>query len=75
MRHSTFVASELATAGSVIAKHERISPSSSGFSHCSFCSSVPNIVRISMLPVWGAAQFVASGAMSGLRPVISASGA
>ena len=50
-----------ATHGSVIAKHERISPSSSGRSHCSCCSGVPNWARISMLPVSGAAQFVASG--------------
>ena len=37
----TFVASELATSGSVIAKHERISPASSGFSQRSFCSTLP----------------------------------
>ena len=36
-----FVASEDATLGSVMAKHERISPASSGFSQCSFCSGVP----------------------------------
>ncbi len=35
------VASEEATSGSVIAKHERISPSRSGRSHLSFCSSDP----------------------------------
>ena len=69
-----FVASELATSGSVIANAERISPSSSGRSQRSFCSSVPNCVSTSMLPVSGAAQFTASGA-SRLRPVISASGA
>ena len=68
------VASLLATAGSVMAKHERISPSSSGCSHRSFCSGVPNMVRISMLPVSGAEQFMASGAR-GLPPLISASGA
>ena len=68
------VASELATSGSVMAKPERISPSSSGRSHRSFCSSVPNMVRISMLPVSGAEQLRASGAIA-LRPVISASGA
>ena len=33
-----FVASEEATSGSVIAKHERMSPASSGSSHCRFCS-------------------------------------
>ncbi len=68
------MASELATAGSVMAKQERISPSSSGRSQRSFCSSVPNMVRISMLPVSGAEQLSASGAIR-LRPVISASGA
>jgi len=35
------VASEEATSGSVMAKHERISPSSKGRSHCCFCASVP----------------------------------
>ncbi len=74
MRLSMFVASELATAGSVIAKHERISPASSGSSQSLRCWAVPNSVRISMLPVSGAAQLIASGAMW-LRPVISASGA
>ena len=50
------VASELATSGSVMANAERISPSSSGCSHCSCCSGVPNIVSISMFPVSGAEQ-------------------
>ena len=68
------VASELATAGSVIANAERISPSSSGCSHRSCCSGVPNIVRISMFPVSGAEQLQASGARWD-RPMISASGA
>src|SRR5882724_3964023 len=36
-----FVASDEATSGSVIAKHERISPASSGFNHCCCCSGVP----------------------------------
>jgi hypothetical protein len=40
---SMFVASELATAGSVIEKHDRISPSSKGISHRSVCSGVPNM--------------------------------
>ncbi len=35
------VASDEATAGSVIAKAERILPSSSGSSHRFFCSAVP----------------------------------
>ncbi|MEA2212744.1 MAG: hypothetical protein QOF83_2692 [Solirubrobacteraceae bacterium] len=74
MRVSTLVASELATAGSVMAKQDRISPSSRGCSHSSFCSGVPNMVRISMFPVSGAEQLSASGAIM-LRPVTSASGA
>ena len=74
MRSSMFVASELATSGSVIAKAERISPSSSGRSHCSCCSGEPKSVRTSMLPVSGAEQLQDSGPMW-LRPMISASGA
>ncbi len=74
MRLWRLVASELATQGSVIAKHDRISPFSSGSSHSSCCSAVPNSARISMLPVSGAAQFVASAA-SRLRPISSHSGA
>ena len=35
------VASEEATSGSVIAKQDRISPASNGFSHFSFCSGEP----------------------------------
>src|SRR5205823_12935784 len=38
---SMLVASEEATAGSVMAKHDRISPASKGFNHFSFCSGVP----------------------------------
>src|SRR5260370_31904200 len=41
MLASMLVASDEATAGSVIAKHERISPASKGFSQRSFCSGVP----------------------------------
>src|SRR5580658_9987621 len=37
----TFVASDEATSGSVIEKHDRISPASNGLSHFSFCSAVP----------------------------------
>ena len=40
-RLAMLVASDDATSGSVMAKAERISPASSGSSHCSFCSSVP----------------------------------
>ena len=69
------VASDEATAGSVIEKQERISPSSSGCSHCCFCSSVANIASSSMLPVSGAEQFMASGAIAAERPDSSAIGA
>ena len=68
------MASELATSGSVMAKAERISPSSSGRSQRSCCSGVPNIVSTSMLPVSGAEQLHASEAI-GERPMISARGA
>ena len=67
-------ASELATAGSVIANAERIRHSSSGRSHCSCCSGVPYIARISMFPVSGAEQLSASGPMID-RPASSISGA
>ena len=67
-----FRASLDATSGSVIAKAERIRPSRSGSNQVFFCSSVPNMSRSSMLPVSGAAQLIASGAISGDHPVISA---
>ena len=41
MLHSMLVASDEATAGSVIRNAERISPRNSGSSHCRFCSGVP----------------------------------
>ena len=41
MRVSMLVASDEATAGSVIRKAERISPFISGFSHLRLCSLVP----------------------------------
>ena len=41
IEHWMLVASDEATAGSVIRKAERISPASSGSSHCSFCASLP----------------------------------
>ena len=69
------VASELATAGSVIANAERNSPFISGSSHSFFCSSVPTRWISSMLPVSGAAQLVASGASSRHQPISSAIGA
>ena len=51
------VGSDPETSGSVIEKKERISPSTSGFSQRSFCSSVPKRWRISPLPASGAWQF------------------
>ena len=65
-------ASEEATSGSVMQNADRISPASSGSSHARCCSGVPNMCSTSMLPVSGAAQFMASGASSGERPVNSA---
>jgi hypothetical protein len=69
-----FVASELATSGSVIEKHERISPASSGTSHSCCCDSVPYFARTSMFPVSGALQLKTSGPMR-LCPICSARGA
>mmetsp|Transcript_1612 Transcript_1612/g.6359 ORF Transcript_1612/g.6359 Transcript_1612/m.6359 type:complete len:247 (+) Transcript_1612:1979-2719(+) len=68
------VASLDATAGSVMAKHERILPSSSGLSQRSCCSCVPYRARVSMLPVSGALQLKTSGA-NGHAPMASDSGA
>mmetsp|Transcript_120777 Transcript_120777/g.225793 ORF Transcript_120777/g.225793 Transcript_120777/m.225793 type:complete len:210 (+) Transcript_120777:952-1581(+) len=68
------VASEDATAGSVIAKAERISWLSNGSSHLFFCSGVPYFWSTSMLPVSGAEQFIPTFA-SGYLPSISAIGA
>ncbi len=66
------VASEEATSGSVMAKAERILPSSSGTSHSLLLlGPMPNSARTSMLPVSGAEQFMASEARW-LRPANSA---
>ena len=51
-------------AGSVIAKHERISPAASGRRYCSFCCSPATSSSRCMLPSSGAAQFSASGPSS-----------
>ncbi len=72
--NSTFVASELATAGSVIANADAIVPSSNGVRYFSLCSAVPNNSSTSILPVSGALQLHASDAIW-LRPMISANGA
>jgi len=71
----TLVASEEATSGSVMANADRIRPSSSGSSHSACCSGVPNRCSVSMLPVSGAAQLIASGAITGDQPDTSATGA
>mmetsp|Transcript_37885 Transcript_37885/g.93111 ORF Transcript_37885/g.93111 Transcript_37885/m.93111 type:complete len:319 (-) Transcript_37885:246-1202(-) len=65
------VASHDATSGSVMAKHERISPLRRGVSHRSFCSSVPYLSSTSMLPVSGAEQLNTSDA-KGTAPISSA---
>src|SRR3954451_21540125 len=75
IRVAMLVASEDATSGSVIENAERTVPSSMGASQRSCCSGVPKSDRSSMFPVSGAEQLIASGAIHGLRPVISASGA
>src|SRR4051812_23203255 len=64
------VGSEPAVSGSVMLKQLRMSPSSSGFSHCSFCSSVPCSRMISALPVSGAEQLKTMG-LTMLRPISS----
>src|SRR3954471_14701846 len=69
-----FVASDEATAGSVIRKAERMFPSRIGSHHCFICSAVPYLRSVSMLPVSGAEQLNTSGAHS-TRPMISQSGA
>ena len=55
-RVRSVVGSEPGTSGSVIEKNERISPPTSGKSQRCFCSSVPNMCRISALPASGAWQ-------------------
>ncbi len=65
------VGSDPETSGSVMEKQERMSPSSSGRSHCSCCSGVPCSAMISALPVSGAEQLKAIGATMGLRPISS----
>jgi hypothetical protein len=68
------VASLEATSGSVMQNTERISPASSGASHCICCASLPYFHSTSMLPLSGALQLNTSGAMK-LCPVASATGA
>ena len=68
------MASEEATAGSVIAKADLMSPFSRGFNHLSCCSSFAYLARTSIFPVSGAEQLKISEAMPDL-PIISAKGA
>ena len=68
------VASEDATAGSVIANADLISPLSKGLSHLSCCSSLAYLAKTSIFPVSGAEQLKISEAMPDL-PMISAKGA
>ncbi len=75
MRVAMFVASDDATAGSVMQNADRRAASSSGSSQRSRCSGVAKCASSSMLPVSGAAQFRATGASLGLYPVSSATGA
>src|SRR5262245_13141109 len=74
MRERILVASDEATSGSVIAKHERISPANSGVRQRSCCVGVPYRASTSILPVSGAEQLNTSGAKLE-RPMISHSGA
>ena len=74
MRVSILVASEDATAGSVIKKAERILPSSSGSIYSFLCRSLPYRSSTSILPVSGAEQLNTSAAKP-TRPIISHKGA
>jgi hypothetical protein len=47
--------------GSIIARHDRIQPRTSGRRYPSFCSAVPITDSRCMLPSSDAAQFIASG--------------
>ena len=55
------VGSEPATSGSVIAKHDAVVPSHSGFRYFSFCSSVAQCSSVCMLPSSGAWQLNTHG--------------
>ena len=74
IRHSIFVASEDATAGSVIKNADLIRPSISGSAHSCCCSAVPYRSNVSIFPVSGAEQLNTSGAQV-TRPMISHMGA
>ena len=55
------VGSEPATSGSVIAKHDALTPSHNGFRYFCFCSSVPQCNSVCMLPSSGACALMANG--------------
>ena len=74
MRDWMLRASEDATAGSVMEKQDRISPSRRGTNHCSCCARVPYLASTSMFPVSGALQLKTSGAKE-TWPMSSARGA
>src|SRR3984885_10013142 len=69
---SMLVASDEATAGSVIRKAERISPSIRGRSHLFLCYLVPYRISTSLLPVSGAEQLNTSEAQP-MWPICSPS--
>src|ERR1019366_8477413 len=74
MVSAMLVASDDAESGSVMQKALRISPASSGTSHCDLISSDPKRCSTSMLPVSGALQLSTSEANDTL-PSISEMGA
>ena len=74
MLDSIFVASEEATAGSVIAKADRISPFNRGVNQRSLFSSVAYLSSTSILPVSGAEQLNTSDPKC-TRPITSLIGA
>ena len=74
MRVAMLVASDKATSGSLIAKHERSAPESSGSSQRVRCIGLAKTCSNSILPLSGALQLKTS-ADHGTRPMISHSGA
>ncbi len=70
MRQAMLVASDEATAGSVMPKAERVFASSSGASHARFCSGLAHWCSVIMLGTSGAWQLKASGAQA-RRPISS----
>ena len=75
IRAAMLVASELATSGSVMQKADLIRPSSSGSSHRRAAPACRTWRAPPCSPCPARSSSCASGASSGLRPLISASGA